>query len=298
MQYDPIKKSLGAVFNKTPMLRILFYRLLDLLLLRTWHVKKALRTWRKDKACLVPTRIPHPGSPIPHPASRILDAGSGFGQYSYYLSGMNPGFQIDAVDVKEEQIEDCNQFFKFIGRSNVFFSVDDLTTYTRPESYDLILSVDVMEHILEDEAVFRNFHASLKPGGMVLISTPSDQGGSDVHDHDGEEESFIDEHVRDGYNILDIQEKLKRAGFKRTEAQYTYGKPGQLGWKLAMKYPIKMLNVSKVLFIILPFYYLVMYPFAFLFNVLDLRIKHESGTGLVVKAWKNQRMQEPNLLKT
>jgi hypothetical protein len=40
MQYDPIKKTLGTVFNKTPFLRILFYRLLDLLLLRTWHVKK------------------------------------------------------------------------------------------------------------------------------------------------------------------------------------------------------------------------------------------------------------------
>ena len=33
LYYDPIKKSLGEVFNRTPWLRRLFYYLLDLLLL-------------------------------------------------------------------------------------------------------------------------------------------------------------------------------------------------------------------------------------------------------------------------
>ncbi|MEI6898918.1 MAG: methyltransferase domain-containing protein, partial [Bacteroidota bacterium] len=159
------------------------------------------------------------------------------------------------------------------------------TKYIKPEAYNLILSVDVMEHILEDEQVFRNFHQSLKPGGMVLISTPSDQGGSDVHDHD-DEHSFIDEHVRDGYNIIDIQEKLKKAGFSKSEAHYAYGKPGQIGWRLSMKYPILMLNISKIFFILLPFYYIVTFPFALFFNYLDLHTRHSTGTGLIVKAWK------------
>ena len=34
MQYDPVKRRLGVVFNSTPLLRKLFYHLLDLLLLR------------------------------------------------------------------------------------------------------------------------------------------------------------------------------------------------------------------------------------------------------------------------
>ena len=69
-----------------------------------------------------------------------------------------------------------------------------------------------MEHIEEDELVFRNFFRALKPGGSLLISTPSDQGGSDVHNE--EEKSFIDEHVRDGYGIGEISQKLERAGFR------------------------------------------------------------------------------------
>jgi SAM-dependent methyltransferase len=268
MQYDPIKRSLGKVFNRSPWLRILFYRLLNLLLLRTWHVKKAIRKWAKGK-----------GDNI-----EILDAGSGFGQYSFYFSKKNKSWRITGVDVKEEQIEDCNAFFKKIEQSNSSFRIEDLTKFKEDFKYDLILSVDVMEHILEDVAVFKNFHSSLKPGGMVLISTPSDQGGSDVHEHD--HESFIEEHVRDGYNINEIQDKLKLAGFSKTEAYYNYGSPGKISWRLSMKYPIVVLNASRLFFIILPIYYLVTFPVSLILNYLDLRWTHKSGTGLIVKAWK------------
>ncbi|MEZ5149522.1 MAG: class I SAM-dependent methyltransferase [Bacteroidales bacterium] len=268
MQYDPIKRSLGNVFNKNPFLRKLFYKLLDLLLLRTWHVKKEIRKWSANYM----------------DGADILDAGSGFGQYSYYLSTQNKNWTIRGVDVKDEQIADCNRFFKQIGKNNVSFAFGDLTKFQEPNRYDLALSVDVMEHILEDVEVFKNIHASLKPGGMILISTPSDQGGSDVHDHD--HESFIDEHVRDGYNINEIQEKLKTAGFAKTEAKYSYGSPGKISWRLSMKYPILMLNSSKLFFVILPFYYIITFPFSLLLNYLDANGNHKTGTGLIVKAWK------------
>jgi hypothetical protein len=117
-----------------------------------------------------------------------------------------------------------------------------------------------------------------------LISTPSDQGGSDVHDeHDT---SFISEHVRDGYNIIEIEEKLKSAGFSKVLAKYSYGFPGKISWKLSMKYPIILVNASKLFFILLPFYYLVTFPFCLIFNFFDLIGKHKTGTGLIVKAWK------------
>ena len=268
MQYDPIKRSLGGVFNRTPFLRKVFYRLLDLLLLRSWHVRREVKQW----AASAPVN------------ASILDAGSGFGQYDFFMSSLNSGWKIRGVDVKEEQIADCNAFFSRIGRKNVTFAYADLTAFTDASTYDLILSVDVMEHILEDVQVFRNFHASLKPGGLAIISTPSDLGGSDVHEHD--EDSFIEEHVRDGYNINEIQEKLKLAGFTRTEVSYQYGKPGQISWRLSMKYPILALGKTKLFFVILPFYYLITFPLCLLLNYIDTNKQHKAGTGLVVKAWK------------
>ncbi len=271
MQYDPIKRRLGAIFNQTPFLRKCFYSLLDLLLLRAWHVHKELRAWRKTA-----------GSDV-----QILDAGAGFGQYSYYLSRQDKKWNILAVDVKEEQVADCNNFFRSIGSGDrVKFVVDDLTTFVKPDTFQLIISIDVMEHILEDVQVFKNFAVSMKTGGMLLISTPSDQGGSDVHDDS--DSSFIEEHVRDGYNINEIEQKLRGAGFSRVEARYSYGIPGKISWRLSMKYPIQFLGrVPKIPgLLLLPFYYLLVYPIAFLLNYADTHSNHPTGTGLIVKAWK------------
>ena len=268
MQYDPIKRILGNAFNKKPILRKLFYNLLDLLLLRAWHIHKELKVWAKTAS----------KSPI------IFDAGMGFGQYSYFMSSMFPTSKIVAVDVKEEQVEDCTRFFNSIDRTNAEFSVDDLTKFKKHNLFDLALSVDVMEHIEEDVLVFKNICESLKPGGMLLISTPSDQGGSDVHDSG--ESSFIEEHVRDGYNINEIREKILSAGFSKVECRYSYGWPGKISWRISMKYPILMLGASKLFFVFLPLYYLVFFPIAYILNWLDTAINHHTGTGLIVKAWK------------
>ena len=270
MQYDPIKSSLGSFFNKSIFLRKTFYRLLDMLLLRSWHIRKELRRWKA------------PENPI------ILDAGSGFGQYSYRLARLFPKALIKAVDVKEEQVFDCNQFFLKLGLNNrVIFEKADLTKYVEEKQFDLILSVDVMEHIEDDVQVFRNFYTSLNDHGMLLISTPSDQGGSGTHDHEGTEvKGFIDEHVRDGYNIKEIKEKLRMAGFNEIYARYQYGKSGNISWALSMKFPITLLGVSKLFFILLPFYYLIAYPVSALFNWIDLVKEHKKGTGLIVSAYK------------
>ena len=120
-------------------------------------------------------------------------------------------------------MEDCNYFIARTGRSErVRFETGDLTLLDDVALYNFILSVDVMEHIEEDELVFKNFYKSLKNNGILMISTPSDLGGSDVHDH--EDHSFIDEHVRDGYGIKEIREKLISCRFQNINATYTYGK--------------------------------------------------------------------------
>ena len=267
MHYDPIKRTLGGFFNNALWMRVLFYQLLDLLLLRSWHIRKALNTWK---------------SQVHNP--KILDAGFGFGQYSYRMAQDVQGCEIVALDLKEEQVADCTDFFKRKGVLGVDFQVGDLTQYVRPNYYDLVLCVDVMEHIEEDVLVLTNYQNSLIKGGMLLISTPSDQGGSDVHE-DGET-SFIEEHVRDGYGVEDMANKLKMAGFERWEIEYSYGKWGRISWLLSMKYPMLMLNKSYFFFVLLPLYYLLTYPFALIFNQMDVSFKNHKGTGLIVKAWK------------
>jgi SAM-dependent methyltransferase len=271
MQYEPIKRSIGRFFAGSLFLRKTLYFLLDLLLLRSWHIKKALRKIARQ----------FPGE------ATVLDAGSGFGQYTWRMSRLNSSWKIKAIDINKEQIDDCDIFFRKAGLSDrVSFYASDLIKLDDQDCFDIILSVDVMEHIEEDVPVFQNFFKSLQNNGILLISTPSDMGGSDVHSD--KEGSFIDEHVRDGYSIEDITEKLTRAGFRSVKAGYTYGIPGNISWRLSMKYPIKMLNVSYLFFILLPFYYLIFFPVSIILNIFDLFLTHKTGTGLLVTARKQE----------
>ena len=245
------------------------YFFLDLLLLRTWHIKKALRKLRPE---------------LPDNAE-ILDAGSGLGQHIWRMTRMNRNWKITGVDIDKSQTDDCTEFFRKTGFSDrITFRVADLTVFNEPDKYNLILSVDVMEHISDDESVFRNFCSSLSEKGILLISTPSDKGGSGVHGRD--ERSFIGEHVRNGYSIPEISQKLTAAGFSNTEAKYTYGIPGNISWLLSMKYPVQLLNRSSVFAIFLPLYYLIILPVALILNIIDLRLNHKTGTGLIVTSRK------------
>jgi len=269
MHYDPIKELLGRLFNRNPLLRRIFYFLLDILLLRSWHVRKAL----KETGALM------------SPSAAVLDAGMGFGQYSWWMTERFPGWKITAADIKSEQVADCNAFFTAAGVADRVMAVEaDLVTWSRNEKYDLVLCVDVMEHIEEDRTVFSNFFRSMNQGGRLIISTPSDKGGSDVHGEN--EESFIGEHVRDGYGTGEITAKLTGAGFSTVKASYTYGIPGSIAWRLSMKYPVTALSYSKLFFILLPLWYLVVIPFCLVLNLLDLKMKHREGTGLLVIAEK------------
>ncbi len=267
MKYDPIKHIIGNVVRDNVFLRRGFYALLGLMFLREWHVKRAIRLLMKDAA-----------------PQTMLDAGSGFGQYSYYCAKNFPRLSILAVDVKEEQIEDCRRFFAARGLGSVRFGAEDLTQPLHDQEFDLILSVDVMEHIRDDVAVFRNFFRALRPGGIVLINTPSAYGGSDAHS--GEDASFIEEHARTGYDVGEIKTKLSSAGLATETVRFTYGYFGSLAWRLGIKYPMLLLNASKAFFLLLPFYYVLTLPITLLFMYLDYIGTNETGTGLLVTARK------------
>ena len=144
--------------------------------------------------------------------------------------------------------------------------------------FDLIICVDVMEHIQDDIKVFSNFYRALKKGGYLLINTPSIFGGSDVHSD--EDESFVGEHARVGYSREELENKLIPLGFNTYKCQYTYGFWGDKAWRLGIKYPMVLLNISKIFFMVLPIYYLVTFPLTFLMMVLDFNLNNKIGSGI------------------
>ena len=276
VDYDPVKDRLGSFFWASPLRTKAFYRTLDAVFLRSWYVRRTLRQ--------ILASAPK-GRPF-----RVLDAGTGFGQYTYWLLRSFPNVEVVAVDVKRDYLDRAEAFVATTPHAGrVRWAEADLTQPLPPGIdgegvYDLCLSVDVMEHIEDDRAVFRNFARVLKPGGYVIVNTPSDLGGSGITEEG--QESFIGEHVRDGYNAAELAEKLATAGLPVEQTTYTYGRFGTVGWRLLVQGPIRALNASKAAIIGLPVYYAVTGPVGLALNALDLRDRNARGTGLLVVARK------------
>ncbi len=269
MYYDPVKDIFASVIRKHPKLRILFYKVLDIMFLRSWYVRRELRNLRNI---------------FNEREIEIYDAGTGYGQYSYFMSQNLKPAEIYAVDVKEEWIKDCREFFQSEKINNVSFGIEDLTAINHENRFDLIVCVDVMEHIEEDVKVFQNFYRALKRGGYLIINTPSIFGGSDVHDDS--DESFVGEHARDGYSSEDLEGKLQPIGYSVYRSRYTYGFWGDKAWRLGIKYPIMLVNISKFFLILLPFYFLITFLFTFIMMFLDYSSNNKVGSGITFIAKK------------
>jgi ubiquinone/menaquinone biosynthesis C-methylase UbiE len=268
MKYEKIKSKIDRLIKGRNFLRKLFYAGLNLVLLRAWHVRREIKNFFKSRDGQI----------------NVLDAGCGFGQYSYFIAKKFRNSNVLGVDINEERIKESEKFAREEGIENLKFDIADLENLNYEESFDLILAVDVLEHIENDVKVLKNFYRALKKDGLLIISTPSSFGGSDVHSD--EDASFIEEHIRHGYSQDEIKSKLEEAGFEDITSKYTYGKFGSLSWKLMIKFPILLLGKSFIFVVLLPLYYLFVLMPGFLFMWLDGRVENKSGTGLLVKARK------------
>lgn len=268
--YDPIKDRFAGIIRTSRPLRTLFYKLLDLFFLRSWHVRKVIR------------KI---GRPLDEAGSwRMLDAGSGFGQYDRFILHDFFNVRVKAFDVKGDYLDACRYYFKKqIAEGRISFHVQDLLEAELEPEFDLAICVDVLEHIEDDVRVMANIADGLKEGGFFLMHSPSHLAEEDA----GEDEFFVDEHARAGYSKEDISSKLRKAGLEPVEVQYTYGKYGHAAWVMLIKNP--MLWLTNYGFWALPLialYYLPTLPVGLLLMAADVMRTNERGTGIYALARK------------
>ncbi len=268
MLYEPVKDRLIGLAKRSQLLRRVYYVMLNVVFLRSWYVRRTIRRLLTSKG----------GDSV-----AVLDAGTGLGQFAYYTASRFPGASVHAVDLNQNYLDYARKFIAGTScAERVTFGIEDLTRLTTSGPYDLVLSVDVMEHIEEDVEVFRHFHRVLKPGGHVVINTPSDLGGSDVQD--SEDESFIGEHVRDGYSRDDLSTKLESVGLTVEDVIYTYGTPGSIAWRLLIKIPMRLISMSWLLVVLVVPYFLLALPLGILLNALDTARRNDHGTGILAIA--------------
>lgn len=137
--------------------------------------------------------------------AKIIDVACGAGNFLYFLQ--NEGYiNSQGIDLSEEQLELARK----VGVNNL--KKADLFKYLPkyPESFDMIVANDIIEHLKKDEVlelldlIFR----SLKPFGKVLIATLNTQSlfGSSM--------LFVDFTHEQGFTPRSLSQVLRVCDFK------------------------------------------------------------------------------------
>jgi SAM-dependent methyltransferase len=109
---------------------------------------------------------------IPSAVGRALDVGCGTGIFSHYLAGK--GWSVTAIDASPEMIEEAKNYDL---KREIDFQSSTIETFEAvPNSFDLIISLSMLEYIEDDEAAIQKFHQWLKPGGLLVVSLPNKAG--------------------------------------------------------------------------------------------------------------------------
>lgn len=99
------------------------------------------------------------------PTGRLLDYGSGVGDLLLKLRQQTDYDEIAGVDIlpRPESLPESIRWFQ-----------QDLNTdFALETAFDVVVSTEVIEHLENPRATFRNIHGLLKPGGIAVITTPN-----------------------------------------------------------------------------------------------------------------------------
>ena len=137
--------------------------------------------------------------------NRILDVGCGEG---FFLEqAKRRGWDVHGTEYAPQYIEAC--LHKGI---NMQTGVLNLNNYPA-ESFDVIVSIEVIEHLLDPLKELENFNALLRPGGQAFITTPNFNSISRIIL--GKNWSVISypDHVN-YFTAGTLSKAMKKAGFK------------------------------------------------------------------------------------
>lgn len=108
---------------------------------------------------------------------KVIEVGCGLGPYIFRLNknfGKENNLEFQGVDLDSTSIYYCNSKREEYQTKNITFSVDNAEHLNlAANSFDILLSVEVLEHLKEPKRAIKEFYRILKPGGLAIITTPN-----------------------------------------------------------------------------------------------------------------------------
>lgn len=204
---------------------------------------------------------------------KILDAGSGIGTYSIWACKNFPDSYVVGCEIDKNKLNFSNKFSKELGLNNLSFIYGDITKKLNgKDKYDLIINIDVLEHIKDYKKVLKNFYNMLSPKGYLYVHTPQPNQKRLFKQL---ENWHHEDHVREGFVVRQLTKELVDLRFKVIVVRYTFGFFGKLAWE------INHILLGKS-FILAGLFY----PLLIVLSVIDTMVNNKKGLGVAILAQK------------
>lgn len=190
--------------------------------------------------------------------STLLDAGCRQGHYAIRIARLHPNVEVRAIDIDGESVLEGESVRKVLGLKNLSFEKEDVFSLQFKGSYDVVLLLQVMEHLIDDLTALRNVHRVLRDRGILVITVPN------LNLKSGSTRKLrkyvkIQSHVRQGYKPVDMERLLEQAGFEIQRMEFLSGVIGQ-----------RVERTERFLKTYVPSLFALAYPVCYFLSLLDV----------------------------
>ncbi len=114
--------------------------------------------YRKDILQMLPTHV-----------NKVLEIGCGTGNTLAYLKGNGYCDWVGGVELFRDAANKAATKLDWICEGNI----EEIELSIEPGSIDIILCLDVLEHLINPQEVVKYLHTLLTPGGIIIASIPN-----------------------------------------------------------------------------------------------------------------------------
>lgn len=174
---------------------------------------------------------------LPAPPARLLDLGCGPGWTSSLLALR--GFDVLGLDISPDMIALARNNKERYGAERADFLVGDYEALADQGLFDAALFYDSLHHADDEELALRRVHASLRPGGICVISEPGAGHSRQPHSQSAIQNLGVNEKDMPPRHVIRLARKIGYTHWRvyphtKPFALLSYGsKPGQPLFRLS-----------------------------------------------------------------
>ena len=171
------------------------------------------------------------------PGDKFLDAGAGFGRHAFEAA--RQGATVFALDyAAEEVLTTRNTFGAMLEAKQITESVyggvlrgDATKLPFEDNTFDCVVTSEVLEHIQDDVRVISELHRVLKPGGSLGVTVPSwwPEKINWMLSDEYHAPKSVGGHVRI-YSATELKAKLRSAGLEVTDSHHAHALHSPYWW--------------------------------------------------------------------